>query len=48
MMGRRDESLNFLEKEAVERWLKWLRALAVLPEVPTSIPSNQVLAHNHL
>jgi hypothetical protein len=28
--------------------LKWLRALTVLPKVLSSIPSNHVVAHNHL
>ena len=26
---------------------KWLRVLAVLPENPSSIPSNRMVAHNH-
>jgi hypothetical protein len=26
----------------------WLRALTVLPEVLSSIPSNHMVAHNHL
>ena len=32
----------------LERWLKWLRAVAALPEVLSSIPSNHLVAHNHL
>jgi len=27
---------------------QWLRALTVLPEVLSSIPSNHMVAHNHL
>jgi hypothetical protein len=27
---------------------QWLRALAALPEVLSSIPSNHTVAHNHL
>jgi hypothetical protein len=27
---------------------QWLRALSSLPEVQSSIPSNYMLAHNHL
>jgi hypothetical protein len=37
---------NFL---GLERWLtQWLRALAALLEVLSSIPSNSMVAHNHL
>jgi hypothetical protein len=28
--------------------VQWLRALSVLPEVLSSIPSNHMVAHNHL
>jgi hypothetical protein len=27
---------------------QWLRALIALPEVLSSIPSNHIVAHNHL
>jgi hypothetical protein len=27
---------------------QWLRALTALPEVLSSIPSNHMVAHNHL
>jgi len=27
---------------------RWLRALTALPEVLSSIPSNHMVAHNHL
>jgi hypothetical protein len=27
---------------------QWLRALAALPEILSSIPNNHMLAHNHL
>jgi hypothetical protein len=27
---------------------QWLRALTALPEVPSSIPSSHMVAHNHL
>jgi hypothetical protein len=27
---------------------QWLRALTALPKVPSSIPSNHMVAHNHL
>jgi hypothetical protein len=32
----------------LERWLGLLRALTALPEVLSSIPSNHMVAHNHL
>jgi hypothetical protein len=28
--------------------VQWLRALTALPEVLSSIPSNHMMAHNHL
>ena len=28
--------------------VQWLRALTALPEVLSSIPSNHMVAHNHL
>jgi hypothetical protein len=31
----------------LERWLR-LRAMAAFPEVLSSIPSNHIVAHNHL
>jgi hypothetical protein len=40
-----------LHKEGTSRSWKmtqWLRALAALPEVLSSIPSNHMVAHNHL
>jgi hypothetical protein len=27
---------------------QWLRALAALPEVLSSIPTNHIVAHNHV
>jgi hypothetical protein len=27
---------------------QWLRALTALPEVPSTIPSNHMVAHSHL
>jgi hypothetical protein len=30
------------------RMAQWLRALAVLPEVVSSIPSKHMVAHSHL
>jgi hypothetical protein len=27
---------------------QWLKALTALPEVPSSIPSNHMVAHDHL
>jgi hypothetical protein len=36
-----------IEKE-LERWLSGLRALTALPEVLSSIPTNHMVAHNHL
>jgi hypothetical protein len=32
----------------LERWLSGLKALTALPEVLSSIPSNHMVAHNHL
>jgi len=31
-----------------EEMAQWLRALTALPEVLSSIPSNHMVAHNHL
>jgi hypothetical protein len=28
--------------------VQWLRALTALPQVPSSIPTNHMVAHNHL
>jgi hypothetical protein len=33
--------------DGLERW-QWLRAPTALPEVLSSIPSNHMVAHNHL
>ena len=38
----------FIEKAGAEEMAQWLRALTVLPEVLSSIPSNHMMAHNHL
>jgi len=38
--------------ESLKTWAgemaQWLRALSALPEVLSSIPSNHMVAHNHL
>jgi hypothetical protein len=33
---------------AAREMAQWLRALTALPEVLSSIPSNPIVAHNHL
>ncbi|EDL00620.1 mCG1042693, partial [Mus musculus] len=38
---------NPVSKKAGEM-AQWLRALTALPEVLSSIPSNHMVAHNHL
>jgi hypothetical protein len=47
---RKSASTSVLKKNvgAGERMAQWLRALSALPEVLSSIPSNHVVAHNHL
>ena len=43
--------LNFIWKAknpGAGEMAQWLRALAALPEVVSSIPSNHIVAHNHL
>jgi hypothetical protein len=34
--------------QAGKMMAQWLKALTVLPEVLSSIPSNHMVAHNHL
>jgi hypothetical protein len=34
--------------KGAEEMAQWVRALADLPEVLSSIPSNHMVAHNHL
>jgi hypothetical protein len=34
--------------ERAREMAQWLRALAVLPEVLSSIPSNHMVSYNHL
>ena len=42
-------SLSRIDKEEMaEEMAQRLRALAALPEVLSSIPSNHMVAHNHL
>jgi hypothetical protein len=36
------------ERREVGEMVQWLRALTAVPEVPSSIPSNHMVAHNHL
>jgi hypothetical protein len=36
------------KKSGAEKMAQQLRALAALPKVLSSIPSNHVVAHNHL
>jgi hypothetical protein len=42
--------VSFLKKEREYpgEMAQWFRALTALPEVPSSIPSNHMMAHNHL
>jgi hypothetical protein len=43
------ENKNLLKyKDWVGEMAQWLRALTALPEVLSSIPSNHMVAHNHL
>jgi hypothetical protein len=39
---------SFLRKTLCVRAGEWLKALTVLPEALSSIPSNHMVAHNHL
>jgi len=42
---------NYCSKKGngrAEEMAQWLRALTALPEVLSSIPSNHMVAHNHL
>jgi len=36
------------KKEGAGEMVQWLRAPAVLPKILSSIPSNHMVAHNHL
>jgi hypothetical protein len=40
--------LSKIRKEGAGEMAQWLRALTALPEVLSSIPSNHMVAHNHL
>jgi hypothetical protein len=35
-------------KKGARKMTQWLRALAALPEVLSSIPNNYMVAHDHL
>jgi hypothetical protein len=37
-----------ITKNWAEEMAQWLRALTALPEILSSIPSNHMVAHNHL
>jgi hypothetical protein len=39
---------ELIKNEGAREMAQWLRALAALPEVQSSIPSNQMVVHNHL
>ena len=43
-----DSDLKSYLIKIVNLGLKWLRALTALPEVMSSIPSNHMVAHDHL
>jgi hypothetical protein len=46
---RRDSKLGKKKEEkGAGEIAQWLRALTALPEVLSSIPSNHMVAHNHL
>jgi len=55
-IGRRSREAEFEARQALQKKKKlgagemaqWLRALSALPEVMSSIPSNHMVAHNHL
>jgi hypothetical protein len=42
--------LSWIKKfdQGLERWLNGQEHPTALPEVPSSIPSNHMVAHNHL
>jgi hypothetical protein len=41
--------MSVLKKRFIQELeAQWLRALTALPEVLSSIPSNHMVAHNHL
>jgi hypothetical protein len=45
-----NKGFNLLKKKLLGagEMAQWLRALTALPEVLSSIPSNHMVAHNHL
>jgi len=43
-----NKNVNRKEKKGAGEMAQWLRALTALPEVLSSIPSNHMVAHNHL
>jgi hypothetical protein len=45
---RRERTKKLLKKAVKRRDGQQLRALTVLPEVLSSIPSNHMVDHNHL
>jgi hypothetical protein len=54
-LWERKEKYRLLKKNIQEIYstgagdvAQWLRALAALPEVLSSIPSNHIVAHNYL
>jgi hypothetical protein len=46
--GKRKIKVKFKTKKWPGEMAQWLRALAALPEVLSSNPSNHMVAHNHL
>jgi hypothetical protein len=45
---RKEKERNKQTMEVSGEMAQWLRALTALPEVLSSIPSNHMVAHNHL
>lgn len=38
----------FLNVLGAREMVRWLRALAALPEILSSVPNNHIMAHKHL
>jgi hypothetical protein len=45
---RKKERKEGRKKEEAGEMARWLSTLTALPKVPSSNPSNHVVAHNHL
>ena len=46
-VGRKEDEIKKI-KSGAGKMAQWLRVLLVLPKVLSSMPSNHMVAHNHL